>query len=365
MKHPLNESLRTQVLVLPAKHGDSIIVKTFDSQANPLNIVIDGGTPGTFDEVLRREFKLIPIIDIMVLTHIDYDHIGGLIKFVKHAYFNPEQVKRYWFNSKNIKFTTVGDNIHSGHAKSFEELLIDRGNIKDKWTEDIIVGSDLKMPEGITVEVVSPSKEILDELYSKWPDLSDEYNQKLEDLSISAVKPSQILRGSLVDLSKEDDTPDKTIIEYIFNSSSIAFILRTFDMSILFLGDAHPYFIEQTLRAKEYSIGNKLKVDFVKVSHHGSKNNTTNALLDLIDCDKFVISTNGGNSTHTHPDRETLARIIHHPQRVQSKYIKKRTIYLNYPIANIEQKAGEFINEADLQQGNWELIENTGVLENE
>jgi len=365
VKHPINEILRTQVLVLSAKHGDSIIVKTFDGQENPFNIVIDGGTPGTFDEVLRKELKLIPIIDIIILTHIDYDHIGGLIKYVKHAHFDPEQVKRYWFNSKNIKFTYIGDNIHSGHAKSFEELLIDRGNIKDKWAEDIIVGCEVKMPIGVTIEIVSPSKEILDELYSKWPDLSDEYNKKLEDLSISAVKPSQILRGSLEDLAKADDTPDKTFLDDLFNSSSIAFVLRTFDMSVLFLGDAHPHFIEETLTSKGYSEDNKMKVDLVKISHHGSKNNTTNALLDLIECDKFVISTNGGNSSHTHPDRETIARIIHHPERIKSKYNKKRTIYLNYPLAIMEQKAGEFVNAADLQLGNWELIDNTLVFENE
>jgi beta-lactamase superfamily II metal-dependent hydrolase len=365
VKHPLNQNLTTQIRVLPAKHGDSIIVKTFDSQANPFNILIDGGTPGTFEEVLKKELKNIPLINIMILTHIDSDHIGGLIKFVKHAFFNPEQIEKYWFNSKNIKFTTVGENINSGQAKTFEELLIDKGSIKEKWAENIFVGSEPKMPDGITVEIVSPSKKILDELFEKWPDLSGEYNKKLEDLAISAIKSSQIERGTLENLAMADDTPNKTISQDIFNSSSIAFILRTFDLSGLFLGDAHPHFLEETLTSKGYSKDKKLTVDFVKISHHGSKNNTTNRLLDMIDCDKFIISTNGGNSSHTHPDRETIARIIHHPERAKSEYTKKRRIYLNYPIATIEGKSGEFIDEIDLKLGNWELIENTLVLKNE
>lgn len=365
MKHPLNENLRTLLCVLPAKHGDCIIVKTFDSQSNEFNIVIDGGPAGTFEDVLKKELKIISRINLMVLTHIDSDHIGGLIKFIKYPLFNPKYVERYWFNSKNIKFTIIGDNISRGQAKTFEELLISRGDIKDKWTEDIFVGSKPKMPEGISIEIVSPSQEILDDLYKNWPDLSKEYQQKLQDLNISAASFSQLSRGSLPNLVKADDTPDKTIRQDIFNSSSIAFILRTFDMSVLFLGDAHPHFIEETLASKGYSVDNKLTVDFVKISHHGSKNNTTNALLDIIECDKFVISTNGGNSKHTHPDRETIARIIHHPERVNSEYSKKRTIYLNHPLTSMELKAGKFFHPDDLTDGNWELIDNTQIFKNE
>ncbi len=365
MKHPLNENLSTQVLILPANNGDSIIVKTFDSTGQQFNILIDGGTAATFEEVLRKELKKISLINLMILTHIDSDHIGGLIKFVNNALFDPDQVARYWFNSKNIKFTRTGENISTGQAKTLEQLLIEKGNIKDKWSEDIIVDTALPLPDGISIEIISPSKEILDELYEKWPDLSDEYNKKLEDIAISAVKQSQLERGILTELALADDSPGKSISADIFNSSSIAFIFRTFDISVLFLGDAHPHFIEQALAAKGYSKENKLPVDYVKVSHHGSKNNTTNKLLDMLDCDRFIISTNGGSSKDTHPDRETIARIIHHPERVSSGYKKRRKIYLNYTKASIASKAGEFVDDADMLVGNWEIIEKTCLLENE
>jgi len=365
VKHPLDKNLSTQIFILPANNGDSFIIRTFDSQAKEFNILIDGGTKSTFEAVLRKELKKIPLINLMILTHIDSDHIGGLIKFVNNALFNPDQVERYWFNSKNIKFTHTGNNISIGQAKTLEELLIEKGNIKDKWSEDIVVGSEPILPEGISIEIISPSKEILDELYEKWPDLSDEFNRKLEDITISAIKPSQLQRGTLTDLALANDIPDKSILADIFNSSSIAFIFRTFDISILFLGDAHPCFIEKVLSAKEYSKDNKLSVDYVKVSHHGSKNNTTNNLLDMIDCNNFIISTNGGSSKHTHPDRETIARIIYHPERVSSEYKKRRKIYLNYSKASIESKAGEFIDNSDMLEGNWEIIEKVYLLQNE
>ncbi|OCA77117.1 hypothetical protein BBI01_01245 [Chryseobacterium artocarpi] len=365
MEHDLKNEHKTKVIVLPAHHGDSIIIKTFDSQKKPFNILIDGGTAKTYDEVLRKEVRKIPFIDIVILTHIDSDHIAGLIKLIKSEHFDPKSIGKYWFNSKNIKFISSGENISVAQAKTFEELLIDKGEVTNKWVNEVVVGTIPQLPDGVEIEIISPSSEILEELYKKWPSLSDEYNKKLEDLSISAVAPSQISRGSLPDLAKEDDTPEKKIMTDISNSSSIAFIFKTFDMSVLFLGDAHPHFIVETLKSKGYSKNNRLSVDYVKVSHHGSKNNTTNELLDLLDCDNYIISTNGGNSDHTHPDRETIARIIHHPYRVEKCYPNLRKIYLNHKEEKIRMKAGEFVNDEDRALGNWQMIENINVFENE
>ena len=52
----------------------------------------------------------------------------------------------------------------------------------------------------------------------------------------------------------------------------------------------------------------RLSLDLFKVSHHGSQNNLSLELLELIDCSRYVISTNG--SRHHHPDPEAIARIL-------------------------------------------------------
>ncbi|MGY4537412.1 beta-lactamase superfamily II metal-dependent hydrolase [Mucilaginibacter sp. UYNi724] len=357
---------KTQVLVLPAYHGDSIIVKTIDGDGKPFYMVIDGGTAKTYDDTLKLELRKLAFIDILVLTHIDSDHIAGLIKFIKDPFFKTSQIGKYWFNSKNIKFLRNSEKISFGQAKSFEELLIDKGEIKGKWSEDIYIGVTPALPPGIIIEVLSPTADVLKELYSKWPDLSDDYNKKLTDINIAnRIVPSQIGKGSLPDLAAKDDNPEKSVSQDLFNSSSIAFVLQTFDLSIFLLGDAHPEIIKQVMISNGYSVEKRLKVDLVKISHHGSKNNTINDVLDMIDCDRFIISTNGGNSTHAHPDRETIARIIYHPERVRRNFEKHRKIYLNYPKANIEVKAGKFIEDSDLITGNWELVESTNIFEHE
>lgn len=348
---------KTVILVLHAKHGDSIIVTTIDSNGKPFNILIDGGTAKTYDDCLKSKIKDLKNINLLVLTHIDSDHIGGLIKYLKNPFFDSDQVDKYWFNSKNIKFLRDGDNISYNQAKTLEQLLTNKGQLSTKWAQDIQWPMKLQLAPGIDVEILSPTSEILEELYKKWPDLSDDYYKKLEDVNISSTVQSQLSRGSLEQLAAQDDSPEKSINEDLFNSSSIAFVLRTFDKSILLLGDSHPDLVKRTMTANGYSIKNKLEVDIVKISHHGSKNNTTKDILDMIDCDKYVISTNGGSSTHTHPDRETIARIIYHPERVRQKFAKFREIYLNYPIGVVERKAGEFISVQDQLSGNWKLID--------
>ena len=58
------------------------------------------------------------------------------------------------------------------------------------------------------------------------------------------------------------------------------------------------------------------------MSHHGSRGNITAALLDLFDCDTFLVSTNGDKFNH--PDRETIDLIA---SRARGR---RPTIWFNY-----------------------------------
>ena len=111
------------------------------------------------------------------------------------------------------------------------------------------------------------------------------------------------------DLNKYEKDSDED------NKSSIAFIVHISDKdnkngkSILFLGDAFPDHIAQNLSDMGYSKENRLNLDYVKISHHASKGNTSDNLLDIIDCSKFIISTNGTNRDKF-PHKEAFARIL-------------------------------------------------------
>jgi hypothetical protein len=50
------------------------------------------------------------------------------------------------------------------------------------------------------------------------------------------------------------------------------------------------------------------RIDLVKLSHHGSNANVSMKMLALIDCRRWLISTNGDNFAH--PDDAAIAKVI-------------------------------------------------------
>jgi hypothetical protein len=100
---------------------------------------------------------------------------------------------------------------------------------------------------------------------------------------------------------KPDDAPA--------NGSSIAFLAEFEGKSALFAGDAHPTVLETCLRELLGRRGEeKLQLDAFKIPHHGSKYNLSAGLLALIDCSRYLVSTNG--DYFNHPDAEAIARVI-------------------------------------------------------
>ncbi|MNC56119.1 hypothetical protein D3C75_1056930 [compost metagenome] len=74
-----------------------------------------------------------------------------------------------------------------------------------------------------------------------------------------------------------------------------------------------------SLRACGYSETNKLRLDLVKLSHHGSQYNTSSDLLGLLDAPIYIVSTDG--SRHGLPNKRTVARLIKSTQG---------NVYFNY-----------------------------------
>jgi hypothetical protein len=86
------------------------------------------------------------------------------------------------------------------------------------------------------------------------------------------------------------------------NGSSIAFLLECQGIRALFLGDSWPSVVAKQWEKLPHETRGAL--DMVKVSHHGSRHNTSPALLQLITAKTYVFSTDG--SKHDQPNLETL-----------------------------------------------------------
>ena len=93
------------------------------------------------------------------------------------------------------------------------------------------------------------------------------------------------------------------------NGSSIGFLAEYEGKSALLVGDAHaPVLVDAIGRLLSDRQEERLRVNAFKLPHHASQNNLSQELLELLDCERYLVSTNG--SYFDHPDREAIARVI-------------------------------------------------------
>ena len=93
------------------------------------------------------------------------------------------------------------------------------------------------------------------------------------------------------------------------NGSSIAFIFEYKGQRALLGADAHPgVLVDSLARFKQASGETRVRLDLFKLPHHASKANVTTKLIETVDTDCYLVSTNG--DTFGHPDDAAIARTI-------------------------------------------------------
>lgn len=369
--------------MFPALEGDCILISLGD-ELKRTHILIDGGFAVTYKNYIKPRLKEIASngehISLVVVTHIDTDHIEGILELLKEnkSADSPQiiTIEEVWHNSyrqlqldeaseltvldwkekailSNIiakgsmesKESLSGDKDISAEQGSSLAALLYRGNYK--WNTQFkgkAVSCDnqklVNLDSDILIRLLSPNKEKLDKLQVYWltelqkekfdfklnndvlfDDAYEFYlmNQKeieesYENKEISYTESRKDLKDYLSKSENYDFSPA--------NGSSISFILEYKGKKLLFLGDSHPQLIKLEIENLLNQGDSKLLFDLIKVSHHGSRRNTSKKLLEIIDSSNFLISTNGGRNKH--PNKETIARIVCRETQ------KKRQLIFNY-----------------------------------
>lgn len=306
------------VRVLQANHGDSILV-THESTNGVFNVLIDGGDGATFkygprarySGALCRTLDDLKVkkqnIDLAVLTHIDDDHIAGLIRAFEAPDYLREMVRSVWFNSSrlitdhfNVDAIPANDIYLNSdtpettvtQGKELEALLNEIGCER----ASVIMAGQSHVKGPFIFTILSPDKASLEKLLHKWPSEieSGETSAHANDYALSL---DEIWAN---DTFKCDGSP--------YNGSSIAFILESDGKRMLFLGDSHDEIVVRSLRELGFNEENRLEVELIKISHHGSERNTSVEFLSIVKAKRYVISTNGAK--HGLPNKRTLARIL-------------------------------------------------------
>ena len=342
----------SKIHFLPVKNGDSFVIECDKGNQHGL-VVVDGGPTG-YGKVLQSKVEETGTPDLLVLTHYDEDHIGGLTQYINACMAKGVfPAKEVWANcagyvevedvmTKSIQQGVKLSELLSRLAKTGEML----------WRDDVEEGIDKDYPFA-SIEVVSPTPEVRGMVIEKQEEAGLKKQMKAKKIEIDelSIPLEELAKGAV-------KAPNLKKSNELANAASIAFILRCDGLSILMLGDGYPHNVEAYLRnVKGYSEENPLEVDFVKVSHHGSMYNTSNELLDIIKCNHFIIPTNG--ETHHHPDRTAIAHILCHPKRNREEKVH---LYFNCGLDELVGNAGAFINEGEEETWNFEMHEKATEL---
>lgn len=331
--------------MLQALHGDAFVLHCHKGKNSGV-IVVDGG-PNKDSQKIVDKLDSLGMIDLNILTHYDDDHIGGLLAYIKkHKNEIPFPVKEMWLNCAYTVKVSSSPNLSFGQAKNLADELSEINDTLSaeqqpliKWEESLYADMLKHMPFADFL-ILSPDKNV-----KKMNDKN--YYNSIANISRNYSRQKQVLATPLSVLAYNNAPTFPSTQQEIVNWSSIAFVIKCDNFSALMLGDSYPCTIVKSLRQEGYSETNPLRVDYVKVSHHGSLNNISNDLLDIIDCDKYLISTNGGSGTSCHPDRETIAKIVCHPKRDLHRPIH---LYFNYRISSIERRGYKFLNDSEIKK---------------
>jgi len=344
-----------------AGNGDCFLIQT-----NTSTVLIDGGTASSYNHWLPS-LKDTTTIDALVITHIDNDHVNGIIKLLDDAdTIKNIDIKNVFFNgAKQITELNLGNNCEyspeydsiSSNFNAQDEREVDIGFSEGTSLSYLIESKGLKINRinngkaihqntyKLPLEIgdieflfLGPTEKSLKNLQLDWLDILEERGVKRKILTPkhavaleSYVKSLSDLEGLDTDISADMSLDINSLVnnKYIpdnslANETSFSFIIQNNEKSILMLGDSHVETIIEWMDSNQIEM---LHIDAIKVSHHGSKHNINAEFIKRVVCNKYFISTNG--KKHHHPDLETLAVI--------SKYSSKpnTNIYINYQIESI------------------------------
>lgn len=285
------------------------------------NLFIDAGFERTFRNILYDEITKISFrgekINLWVISHIHDDHIGGAISHVNaiKSKLIPDIVEKWYYNPPRLPLsvmTTISD--QSSMATSIRQgehltnYLYSSGKPNN---QPVHSGLDPLNIGGLIIQTLSPNKETLVKLIQKYQ-VKNLPLEMSENDQISLAKRS-IIRDYHFKVD-QIDCSSFTEDNNIENGSSIALLTDYYGFKILWLADAHPSIVIESLNKLGYTEDNPLICDWVKVSHHGSMGNSSSSLYSLIRCPNYIFSVNGDN-IHGLPSKRALVTILKNPFR--------------------------------------------------
>ena len=350
--------------VVQAEYGDCFILES-NVGGKSINILIDGGPSQTFGNHLKPALQQLLLngkLDLMVLSHIDNDHIIGLLDLLEEIKDEREsgskelaKVEKIWHNSfedllqlQEEPMKLLGNYLYiqnSGKKNEITNSLLMKGfqqgtdltklakllkiPINPDFDKLIVITNKIKSVNlnDITLHLLGPTKKNVDKLQKEWK----KWFKKRTSESFTGL--IQIL--------------DKSVP----NLASISFLAELKNRKILFTGDGVGQGVVEVLSKNLMLDRNgRFHVDVLKVPHHGSDRNTTREFFNTVIAEYYIISANGRDDN---PSISTLKWIIESENKDK---IAKKVV-----VTNMTPNVRKTLQQYDQIKFNYESI----VLEKE
>ena len=344
---------------LQAFHGDSLLLHGGTAD-KPLLVLIDGGPSNTWETSLQPRLEALRAersaddgalrIDLAMVSHIDSDHVAGMVDFAGFLVTEQQDSKPLSYDVRTLWHNSF-DDVLGNDAEELRAAALDvlRQPVGEASADEVRVaglavvasvaeGRELRDqartlgwavnepfdgpvalpaagPRTITLgdmklTVVCPHQAQLDRLHEAWDEWLEEHPK-----AVAGAVPAAVTR---------DNSP--------YNLSSIVVLAECDGRRMLLTGDARDDHILEGLEdAGIAGQDGSVHVDILKLPHHGSIRNMRPEFLQRVTADHYVISADG---RHGNPETETLELIaasrsdddftIHLTNRVGTDTLKAR-----------------------------------------
>ena len=331
--------------------GDCMILLLHNGN-DELHIMVDSGnfTREVSDYVTHTFGKR---IDYLIVTHIDNDHICGLISrlskikdlTIHHILYNcyqrtSENLKDWDEKMKDNVKRLYGDlpvvvdmlegKINAETSIPLAELILANDHWKQAWRREYVTsGSEpIELGNGMGKLIfLSPNQDALDKLDNEYRTL---FWNKIYKKKDADYNKEESIYEALMRIAKEEDEEDKekpisatlldekTLKAYAddsvsaltdANEASIAFVWECKKHRILFFGDASPKVVSENLNKVYADLPKPIVFDAIKVSHHGSAHSTIKEQFKVADSELYFVT--GGAKVR--PSFQALSRIVTAP----------------------------------------------------
>jgi len=379
--------------VVRAHKGDCLLLH-YGSKKDPHILLIDGGPKAVYTPYLKPRLEQIKkardlgkndplVIDMLMVSHVDDDHIQGILDFTRDLIQNnPQfaQILSFWHNSfENVIGAGLPKEVTASFTHQFGAASMN-GDPPDDMTLDVdedeeVIVSSLKVLASVQQgaqlrsDVVNKLHADLNVDFEGGLVVAKENSEPIEiddNLKFTVVGPmlpelqelhkkhQEWLEGLQAQGKSAEDVLSAYVDKSVPNLSSLVVLAEAGESRILLTGDARGDKILKGLELVGAMEPNgKIEVDVCKVPHHGSSNNLDVDFFKRIIAKHYVFS---GDGEHGNPERETFGMLW--DARGDDDY----TIHLTYPVKEIDKgRKADWVKEQNKQKKKAEKNPKTKV----